>query len=257
MGFKAYGRPLWGERVHEKWHFLTTDKCPRCGAKEYMSHVWFCQSPSANKRFNVEFVKLQTWLNGQHTHGDLSYIITTTLKKLRAGKPITFEKEFQHLDTIKLITTQQTIGWRGFTQGLLATEWAHIQQSKFSFLNSRRTGSKWTRSLINKLHKIHQGLWEDRNEINNSEDNVTYVEGLDKLNEDIRIEYERGSSSVLPQEKHLFKTTLNNLLKTSLTNQRQWIDTVWLSQRQKQQNEQSCSMDASRRIMAKFLQRNN
>ena len=100
------------------------------------------------------------------------------------------------------------------------------------------------------------GLWEDRNEINNSEENITFVEGLAKLNEDIRIEYKRGPSSVLPQEKHLFKTTLNNLLKTSPTNQRQWIDTVRLSQRQKQWNEQSCSMDASRRIMAKFLQRN-
>ena len=138
-------------------------------------------------------------------------------------------------------------------QGLLSVEWAPIQQNFYDYLSSRRTGSKWARGLINKLHGMHQGMWEDRNKVNNSPDNVTFVDTFETLNDTIRTEYRRGRESVLPAEHFLFRQSLKFLIKTTPTHRQWWIDTVQLSQRRKNRREQSNSMDASRRIMAAFL----
>ena len=177
----------------------------------------------------------------------------TSLEQLRSNVPISFANPCQHPKAAQLIESQTQIGWKGFTQGLLAIEWSLIQQSHYDFMGSRRTGSKWVRLFINKLHRLHQGMWENRNAVNNSTDNVTLEEDMAKLNADVRTEFARGPSSVLPAEQHFFKTTITKLLQTSPTHQRWWIDTVRLSQRQKQHKEQSSSMNASRRIMAAFL----
>jgi len=200
----------------KRWRFLATDKCPRCGAYESAQHVWFCQSVQADARFDAELATLRTWLSGQHTHRELVFVIMTALEQLRAGTSFRFDATFQHPGMADLVEAQTQIGWKGLTQG-------------------------------------HKGMWENRNEVNNSVDNVTFVDGLAKLNAEVRMEYTRGRPSVLTSEHHLFKTSLSSLLQKSPTYRKWWIDTVRLSQRQKRRKEQSSSMDASRRIMAAFL----
>ena len=124
----------------KQWKFLSTDCCPRCGEKEHADHVWFYQSQSAKTRFTTELDKLRKWLINQHTHRDSLYLIMTALDQLHSTIPVSFDKSFSNPAVNQIIDSQNQIGWKGLTQGLLATEWASTQQSHYDFLNSRQTG---------------------------------------------------------------------------------------------------------------------
>jgi hypothetical protein len=104
------------------------DTCPMCqGAIEDMSHLVTCPSQSATKAYCTGLEKLSSWMQQTNTDPVIHHHLLSVLSVRRFHPsasllpyPCILSKR-EHYDAFK---TQEHIGWKQFTEGLIAKQWA-------------------------------------------------------------------------------------------------------------------------------------
>ena len=88
--------------------------------------------------------------------------------------------------------SQMLIGCQGLLEGRLSTHWAVLQQQHFHRIGSRRSSRLWASRLIQQLILIGFYMWEHRNSVRHSDDNVNYRERSRQVNERIHSQFDMG-----------------------------------------------------------------
>jgi hypothetical protein len=124
-------------------------------------HVWLCPDPAAQRIRNAGINSLAQWMHSSLTSPDIQLVVTTRLGQLFSNLPFTPIPSLAD-DAQAALLIQDSIGWANFFEGCIAQEWEAIQEAYFHWCRSRKTGCRWTASLIQKLWDLSWDLWEHR-----------------------------------------------------------------------------------------------
>jgi len=106
---------------------------------ETASHVWTCRGQDADRIWDSAIEKLRSWMVLQETAPEVSDAICFHLKAWRSGVP--GEAATYHLLGLPAAVRRQTdIGWQGFLEEFIATDWEFVQQTYYSWAGSKKTG---------------------------------------------------------------------------------------------------------------------
>ena len=105
-----------------------------------------------------------------------------------------------------------SIGWIQALMGLIAHDWAEIQNSYLRSLGPKISGQRLISSLIRKLWNTSWDIWNFRNHTLHSNEGPTKTETLSSINTRVTYHYNRGIKG-LPKIYHfVFKTNIHTLL---------------------------------------------
>ena len=83
--------------------------------------------------------------------------------------------------------------------GLVAKEWAILQQKEYEQQGSRRTGKQWVAALIRKLWDISWDMWMLRNRALHTGDKVEEFKDPETLENAVRSVFDMGESRPCPR----------------------------------------------------------
>jgi hypothetical protein len=126
-------------------------------------------------------------------------------------------------DAQAALLTQDSIGWANFFEGCIAQEWEAIQEAYFHWCRSRKTGRRWTASLIQKLWDISWDLWEHRIGIVHDRKNEAILYNMTAVDQEIRTQFHRGPHGLHLRDQQLFAGTLQDILGASVFYHQRWL----------------------------------
>ena len=137
------------------------------------------------------------------------------MEEICLGKGATFEK---------LGKVQDTIGWRRFMEGMIATEISKIQRQYLAVSGSLITIEKWTTGLIIKLMEIAHGQWIYRNyKVHDKVAGSLATAKKEEIQLEIEKQRELGDDGLLPEARYLAEINLERLEGTSGGKQHYWL----------------------------------
>jgi len=131
----------------------------------------------------------------------------------------------EYYDTFKL---QEHIGWTQFSQGLISTQWAALQQKFYHRTGNRRSGKVWAAQLINQLWDLNFHIWNFRNtQLHANGSLLEDLHGKSHLDIAIKKELCQGKGKLPPTFFPLFfKYSAIQLMALPLDSQIQWFRTI-------------------------------
>ena len=208
-----------------RWKLRLNEKCPRCGKYEDTAHVWRCQQTHAKTVWKTSMKDLSNWFTEQQTNPQIAEAILTGLHAWHQNVPVQFPT-FTFPELNKTLQQQNEIGWQSFLEGWVSTGWQLIQQRHYQWLESKRSGRRWVIALIKKLWQVAWDQWEHRNATLHKQTSIPSIEASEHLNTTISAEYHSGSITLLPQDRYLFGTPLDKLLKQSFDQRTLWLQRI-------------------------------
>jgi hypothetical protein len=234
---------IWKEREHPD--------CPRCSAFEDAQHVWNCPSPEATLIRTTGISTLSSWMEDVQTATDINQAITTRLTQWSAQLPFTPIPLLTE-DTQAAVAAQDDIGWDNFFEGRVAKDWEYAQDSHYKWCKSRRSGRRWTISLIQKLWDIAWDLWENRNDMLYAKENAEALHGMDAVDDDIHRHFQRGPVGLLPNDQALLSGSVNDVLSTPIFYRQRWLLRMD-NARSRANRRQADTYQAERQLFAAWL----
>ena len=206
----------------------TTSQCPRCKQhNEGTTHVLVCRAPEAVDIWNQQMKKLQKWLTRQRTH---SYLQDRLMNMLRTwhshGEPslitVPGNPELSHALKQQFLIPIPALLMGNVALDITKFQGKHLRQLKVEKSN----GASWTAGLIVQLIEIGFTMWDHRNSVLHAPQSWRYEMEKDELLKLCELQLELGSSTLLPSNKYLTHTTLDKLKARTITQVRDWLDTI-------------------------------
>jgi hypothetical protein len=198
-----------GKFMH-RWKERDNPNCPRCGQFEDAPHVWLCKGCDTNSVWTSSLDKLQDWMTSVQTDPDIQDAIINYLDSWR--NDTTPPNPPPHIDD--LLQAQTTLGWRMFFKGWIPVSWEETQQAYYNLVRSRRTGRRWTISLIKKLWDVAWDLWDHRNGILHHTENPLAAEEMHRVDQSLRTSFmSLSQNSLSPCDQYLLRLPLHQLLE--------------------------------------------
>ena len=153
------------------WKLSTHDKCPLCQAvADTSDHFLLCRDETMIQIRRNRMVEFNEFLEKQHTdpglHQFIGMIITDWMQ------PEVLQRKFNKLGLHgevwkELWASQQSIGWRNGSRGLLSSKMIDIQQQSYNDnkVGPSFTGEVWYQRVIGKLWNFLQTCWQKRCEL--------------------------------------------------------------------------------------------
>ena len=130
------------------------------------------------------------------------------------------------------IIEQRKIGWRNFLEGLVSNKLTRYQQKHYDIKESKRKGSKWTRSIIKEGWNILHGIWLHRNNRLHEKETIEEMEGLPVLESTIYKEWNKGPGRLPLQEfSHFFRIKMDDMKSSSIETKKDWLATIKTARR--------------------------
>ncbi len=240
-GIKGVGAML------AKWYPGTDSSCPRCEALvEDAVHVVACPDERAEKVWAAALDDLDIWMQDNQTAPSIRQAILEGLRSWKEGRA-------DH-PSIPAARAQSRIGWYNLLIGFASPHWGDTQELYFRQTQVVKTGKEWLTALIRKLWETAWDMWEHRNGIKHSPDFAT-EESLWDLQDNIRYYFELGAH-VLPamDRHHLSSTTVHQVLRQSIADQRRWLATVKAAHQLAEQRAVTPELQPLRELMLRWLQ---
>ena len=202
--------------------------CPRCGhPHENTLHVLRCGHIDSRKKWRRGVKDLRKWLVQRQTDESLVEGLMQTLKKF--NKPGNFDSFIP--DGIKeevkqCFEAQARIGWTGFLEGMLVTQWAEFQDRHYKNQGSRKSGHRWAVELSKRLWRLVFSMWDHRNNVLFSKQKVDKLSGIDKVKRAIAEERRRGIGTLDPSFKPYFELSTETFSKMKSINLRRWLSLI-------------------------------
>ena len=143
-----------------------------------------------------------------------------------------------YTDLISLaIREQDHIGWMNILRGFFSKTWCqvastHFDDSTATGIIHRKDGTNRVHQMLKALQKLTSTIWQGRNEVLHD----TSKECLAKQRTAIDLEitrYHEESNLVLADDRFYCETSLQRLLRSSLSNKRRWLHRVKVSRAKK------------------------
>mmetsp|Transcript_24040 Transcript_24040/g.58818 ORF Transcript_24040/g.58818 Transcript_24040/m.58818 type:complete len:195 (+) Transcript_24040:1803-2387(+) len=119
--------------------------------------------------------------------------------------------------------SQMLIGCQGLLEGRLSTHWAVLQQQYLHRIGSRRSSRLWASRLTQQLILIGFYMWEHRNSVRHSDDNVNYRECSRQVNERIHSQFDMGTDDLQVQTRPMLNRTRQSVLQKTLVDREEWV----------------------------------
>ena len=131
---------------------------------------------------------------------------------------------FMSLQFRALAASQDTIGWREFTEGHISTHFYAIQSFHLSMSSSYLNGKDWTKQFISKLLQIMHAQWIFRNiSLHDKTQGYLRNKRADELLQ-IITEFSEVAPEEIPEDsRFLLEINFTDLVKSHLETQTYWI----------------------------------
>ena len=202
------------------WGLEKTAACPRCGAFEDHLHVPRCRAVSASQEWDRRVLALSSWMDIRLTDPSIKKAILMLLGGVR--EPSLPSSSTIALSVRSAFLAQQVIGYQGLLEGRIASLWIPLQQHYFDEIRSRRSVSLWASQLSQELIAIGFYMWEQRNSVQHSDDNVQLRERHHTANEGIHSQFDMGPDG-LPKEIKPLLSCRRQVLRKSLMDKESWL----------------------------------
>ena len=208
----------------ELWGKEDTAACPICGEFEDHLHVPRCPSSLASLEWEHRVDELSAWMYVQRTSPYISQAILSLLREVRSAPPLDLHcfPHWMH----SAIRSQRLIGPQGLLEGRLSTQWTSIQAVYFQEIGSRQSAPLWTSRLIQQLILIGFYMWEHRNSVKHSDDNVLLQRRSRIVDEGIRSQFEMGTTDLPPEIRPMLRHGIARTLRKSLIARETWLKVV-------------------------------
>ena len=124
----------------------------------------------------------------------------------------------------RLATSQDTIGWRRFMEGMISKEIIHLQSQYYEAQGGWMTPKAWARTLVVKLLEVTHGQWIYRNIlVHDAMTGTLATRRKEKLQTEIEDQIELGGEGLSADDKWLLEINLEDLETTSGETQEYWI----------------------------------
>ena len=118
---------------------------------------------------------------------------------------------------------QINIGWYNTLCGFLSPSLIDLQSSHYKSISSTRSATRWATLLITSLWDIVHQLWNHRNDIIHSNNNIQLLSGINTLKDSIREEHARGDTQLPSVYSSYFHLPLSSLLSKNCTYLKRWF----------------------------------
>jgi hypothetical protein len=213
------------------WKMDTKGACPRCSECPLEDHLHIprCTGPTATAEWDKRHKALRTWMTAHHTSPEIEWFIYTYLKTIRSpirGVPSVRIWSSHPALLRRAIASQAIIGPQGLLEGLLSKEWRQLQQLHFQSQGSRKSAHLWASRLVQQLIALGRYMWEDRNRIFHSEDNLQYSSRKREVDISIREQYSMGTRDLPPTIRRMLTEPLPDVLRRPLESREHWLRLV-------------------------------
>ena len=199
--------------------------CPFCEAPdEHLLHILCCPDPRASTFFTSELDKLISWLEKIKTHDAIIDFFENEIDNWRQHNMnyAAPTLHFYPVDAQLAFRKQLDIGWFLTLCGFLSPDLLQLQTHYYRSLGRRSSGVQWGQKCIRKLWDLVYNIWTFRNSILH-ENEIHNLHGLSKLTTAIREEFTLGASGLPPTYRQYFSGTVESLLSTTVSYQKQWF----------------------------------
>ena len=201
-----------------------SSNCPICDEKnEDTNHILRCSDPKVKSLRNDLLKEMKCWMNSIDTHPDIiAFVISGLSSWLSSANDFHLDVTVDH-DMLLAFKIQINLGWESFLLGMVAKQIIQQQQSYYSSIQSRKTGTRWGIRLIGKLWLFIQQLWIHRNNILHETTSIDMLSGKEQLSEAISSEYIQGLQDLPHVYASYFLIPLHLLLMKPIKFQKQWF----------------------------------
>ncbi|CAJ1948760.1 unnamed protein product [Cylindrotheca closterium] len=202
------------------WGLKSSAACPRCG--EFKDHLHVPRYPAASARdeWDQRVTAPSLWMDMHLTSPAIKHAILLLLQGVR--DPSRHTSCLISWTIRPAFLAQEAIGCQGLLEGRLASLWLSLQQNYFDKIHSRRSVSLWASRLSQQLISIGFYIWEQRNAVQHSDDNVQLRERHCAVNEGIYSQFDMGSADLPPDIRHML-TCRHSVLRKSLVDKEEWL----------------------------------
>ena len=168
-----------------------TAECPRCREEEVeedVEHLLRCPHEEAQQIWEDSLKELREELDSRHTMPAIKEAICTGLDQWRRSELADFSMP-EAPEVVAAFELQCEVGWQSLVEGRPITAWRNLQELHYRTLNKNKSIRRWTTALAEKMLKVANDLWRNRNRIlHDKEDSVL----LDEITRNIFTEFEHG-----------------------------------------------------------------
>ena len=129
---------------------------------EDTEHILLCSHTDSTNTWDKALSNLQYKLHYLDTCPQLLIAMSNDLQawRTRATPP-----NIDHLPkTLRnVITTQRSIGWQQFLEGLISSSWSSYMDNYYRLSQTLKNGQTWTSRLYHLTWNLIFHIWEDRN----------------------------------------------------------------------------------------------
>jgi len=202
------------------------EKCPNCGQRETAEHLMLCPDVNRTRLLKEQVTNLQEWMEkDDNTDPELAYWIPKYLL-MRGTKPLAGMGDMSE-SMYRLAKSQDTIGWRQFTEGYISKEFQKRQTFHLQMSSSRLNGSDWTKQLTSKILQITHSQWIYRNiSLHNKTNGYLHNKTAEALAEEIHRLAELEPDDLPQDSRFLLEIDSGQLTNTHVETQAYWVTAV-------------------------------
>lgn len=190
------------------------------------SHVVPEQRPHKTTERTDRISQLSEWMEKDNaTEPELAYWMHKYI--LMRGCKLWWEMGDMTTPMRELARSQDTIGWRRFTEGYISTKIYERQKFHLQMSSSRLNATDWTKQLISKILQITHSQWVLRNiSLHNQTNGYLHHKRVRELSEEIYRLSELDNDDISQESRFLLEMNLGTLMGQHTEIQAYWITAV-------------------------------
>ncbi|CAJ1938194.1 unnamed protein product [Cylindrotheca closterium] len=198
--------------------------CPCCGDFEDHLHVPRCTAPLASAEWDCRTASLGQWLDTQVTDPAIKHTLLYLLQGVR--DPSLPRSQLVPVRLCQAFLSQQRIGYQGLLEGRLSVQWTPLQEQYLQSRGSQRSPTLWVSRLLHQLILLGFHMWEHRNSVQHSEDNVQLRERSRLVNDGIHSQFDKGPTDLPKVVRRMLAVKRQTALIKPLVNREEWLKLV-------------------------------
>lgn len=209
-----------GTVVH-RYHPSHSPLCPACNLPEDNEHFLLCSHVS-RRPYHVSLLSdLRRAVNAVPSDPVLRDILVTGVNCYFTSQPFPFQSFPASYSS--LCISQDVIGWHAFIRGFVSPHWTTLQDAYYRQHHPKLIGTLGVLRSVDTIWASLHSLWLFRNQQRHSSDGALQESELErKTNHTLRDLYSLRLS-VLPPDRRVFRSTLDDHLRESLSNRVAWV----------------------------------
>ena len=217
------------------------DKCPCCGKKETVNHMFRCKSAIAKYNWEKLTNNIKETMVKLHTKPTIRDNITNYIDNWRNYDKGDEDNIHEKLNLRKIREhqarkTQDKIEGRQLLCGKIGKDWGKIQGEYYKIIGKKQTQRQWEVRMIKSLWKETNEFWKARCKFTHSSKSLWAPKWRKYNNEMIIEEWEKGPMNVKGEAARWWKISLQTLLNNSEEDKNLWLQSARAAKKKHKRN---------------------